>query len=620
MPGYRLGVDLGTTFTSAAVGTGRQVDSVALGDAAPQIPSAVFLREDGTLLFGEVAVQRGVTEPGRLAREFKRRLGDTTALMIGGTPMSAHALTGHLLRHILDLASERQGSAPATVVLTHPANWGSFRLELLEQAARVAGLGAVELLPEPAAAAAHFASLNRLDTGDVAGVYDLGGGTFDAAVVRRTAQGFEVLGEPQGLEQVGGVDVDAAVLAHVVAAAGLDADSFDPDDELAVLALDRLRRDCTRAKVALSSDSQAVVPVDVPGSRTSVRITRGELEEAVRPALLDTVAAFRRALTSAGVASGELAAVVLVGGSARIPLVKELLTADLRRPVVLSPQPKQSVALGAALLGARAATTAPPAPVGPRAVPAGRPSAPAAGRPAGRSGQSARVAGARAHVRSGVLTRRHLALAGGGLVVVAVLLALLGPQAGPPRTRDRAVLVDGQLLTGRVAVDVTSVAVTGLGPDRAALRATLLGVTLAHDDQPTSAAGRLVFSLSPIRLLAAGPLHAQVSDRTGTRAFLLVPRHRPFLASVPGAVCVLGVLFVAAYVESVLRGIRRRGRTRPADTVSLAALGSLAGGLLVVTAWGAADRLLLPVTAVLVLLVGLAAGALLPLAADPRRA
>ncbi len=179
--------------------------------------------------------------------------------------------------------------------------------------------------------------------------------------------------------------------------------------------------------------------------------------------------------------------------------------------------------------------------------------------------------------------------------------------------------VDGQLLTGRVGATDTSAPVSGLGPDRADLRVTLLGATLTHDDQPTATAGRLVFSLAPIRLLVAGTLHAQVSDRTGTRPFLLVPRDRPFLASVPGAVCVLGMLFVAAFLESVLGGVRRRRRARVADTASLAALGALTGGPLVLTAWGAANRLLLPGTVVLVLVAGLAGGVLLSGAADPRR-
>ena len=628
MPGYRLGVDLGTTFTSAAVGTGTRVESVALGDAAPQIPSAVFLREDGTLLFGEVAVQRGVTEPGRLAREFKRQLGDATPRLLGGAPMSAHALTGHLLRHVVDLTAERQGASPAGVVLTHPANWGAFRLELLEQAARVAGLDAVELLPEPAAAAAHFASLNRLDPGDVAAVYDLGGGTFDAAVVRRTAQGFEVLGEPQGLEQVGGVDVDAAVLAHVVAAAGLDPADFDPDDELAVLALDRLRRDCTRAKVALSSDSEAVVPVDVPGSRTSVRITRGELEDAVRPALLDTVAAFGRALTSAGVTSGQLAAVVLVGGSARIPLVKELLTADLRRPVVLSPQPKQSVALGAALPTV-------PSPVARPATPPQRDTAspdPSSARSAGNEIRRAAVTGSVPPTiadapasrtpppRTRAIHRRALVLACLGSLVVAVLVALLAPQAGLPRAANTSLLINGQSLTHRIPVDVASVHVTGLVRQGAALRATLLGATVDSDEQPTLKGDGLDFSLTNLQLLAVGPFRAQVADnRTGLHTVILVPTQRRFLASVPGAVCVLGVLFVAAYLESVLRAVRRRRRERAADVVALAGLGSLTGALLVVTAWGAADRLLTPLSVWFVLLAGLTAGVLLAAAVDPRR-
>ena len=87
--GYQLGIDLGTTYTAAAVARGGRVEVAALGTASPVIPSVVLLRADGEVLVGEVAVRRGQDEPTRVAREFKRRLGDPTPLVLGGTPYGA---------------------------------------------------------------------------------------------------------------------------------------------------------------------------------------------------------------------------------------------------------------------------------------------------------------------------------------------------------------------------------------------------------------------------------------------------------------------------------------------------------------------------------------------------
>src|SRR5262245_44634648 len=95
---YTLGVDLGTTYSAAAIARGGRVEIVTLGTTAPVIPSVVVLRDDGEVLVGEAADRRSLTEPTRTAREFKRRLGDPTPIVLGGTPYGAEALMAHLLR------------------------------------------------------------------------------------------------------------------------------------------------------------------------------------------------------------------------------------------------------------------------------------------------------------------------------------------------------------------------------------------------------------------------------------------------------------------------------------------------------------------------------------------
>nr|WP_221377180.1 Hsp70 family protein [Actinoplanes polyasparticus] len=347
---YGLGIDLGTTQTAAALrdDAGR-VEVVRLGGRRAEIPSLVFVKDDGGLLLGEAAERRGLAEPGRLAREFKRRIGDPVPILVGGTPFSAHALTAKLLRHVLDEVTRLRDGAPASLTLTHPANWGPYKREQFSQAVRLADAGAVKLITEPEAAALQHATARRIALGETVLVYDLGGGTFDVALLRRDADGFSLVGEPEGVEQLGGADFDEAVFAHVVGALGSGAQGLDPDDDAVTEALARLRRDCVEAKEALSFDTETSIPVALPGLHTRVRLNRSELESMISPALEDTIAATRRALRGAGVDAGQVSAVLLAGGSSRIPLVAQMLSEEFGRPVVADPHPEHSIALGAAV-------------------------------------------------------------------------------------------------------------------------------------------------------------------------------------------------------------------------------------------------------------------------------
>ncbi len=376
---YRLGVDLGTTYTAAAVDVGGRAEVLGLGIRAMQVPSVVYVRDDGDLVVGEVAEQQGATDPTRVAREFKRRIGDPVPILVGGSPYSAQALTARLLARVVEIATERHGGPPGHVCVTHPANWGPFKLDLLRQTLDLAGLGGVatSTCSEPEAAAIAYAARDRVAEGDRVAVYDLGGGTFDAAVLIREGPGFRLLGPPEGIEHLGGVDFDEAVLQHVLAGLGADAQALDDTDPATFAALARLRRACVEAKETLSSDVDAVIPVVLPGITRSARLTRGELDDMLRPAVAETVAAMERALEAATTSPADLSAIVMVGGSSRIPLVSQMLSAAFERPLAIDNHPKHDIALGAALRGAPAtpvaAPVAAPAPVPAPAAPVAAP-------------------------------------------------------------------------------------------------------------------------------------------------------------------------------------------------------------------------------------------------------
>jgi molecular chaperone DnaK len=348
--GYVLGVDLGTTFTAAALRRGGRSEVVALGADAFEMPSVALLRADGQLVVGEEAERLATDQPNRIAREFKRRLGDPTPLLLGGTPFPVHSLTARLLRAVVEQVTAQQGAAPDRVAVTRPANWGRHKQEMLGRAVAEALQVPSLVITEPEAAAIHYASTGHAGPGEVVTVYDLGGGTFDVTVMVSTGSRFTLAGLPAGLEQLGGVDFDDAIFGFVVEHLDEAFAQLDPDDPEVIGALARLRRDCVQAKVALSADTEATIPVSLPAVDTQVRVTRAEFERLIRPALQETIDLTGRALETAGVARADLTAFLLVGGSSRIPLVGQLLSETFDRPVVMEVHPKHSIALGAAAL------------------------------------------------------------------------------------------------------------------------------------------------------------------------------------------------------------------------------------------------------------------------------
>jgi actin-like ATPase involved in cell morphogenesis len=361
---YAAGIDVGTTFSAAATWRDGRATTVVLGDRAATVPSVLFLREDGVVLVGEAAVRRAVAEPRRVVREFKRRVGDTVPVVLGDQRFSAADLTARVVRWVADLVAEREGGPPDYTVLTHPASWGEHRRTVLADAAAAAGFPSAGLVPEPVAAGLYYAAQQRVPAGAVLGVYDLGGGTFDATVLRKTATGFEILGTPRGDDHLGGLDVDQVVLDQVVRSAGPTWPQVDDDDRVGLAALAQVRAAAVEAKEALSADTQAVVPLLLPGCTGEVRIARAELEREARPLVLHTVDLIRQTCLSAGIGTGEMDAVLLVGGSSRMPLVAEVVTTELGRPVVVDAHPKYAVCLGAAIAAAArlGAVIEPPAP------------------------------------------------------------------------------------------------------------------------------------------------------------------------------------------------------------------------------------------------------------------
>jgi YVTN family beta-propeller protein len=367
--GYSLGIDLGTSFIRAATSRGGRSRMIPLGDQTVLAPSAVRVRPDGQIrLADERDPDPAVDREASVGRDFKRRLGDPTPMIVGGQPHSAVSLMAAGLKQVFESVCAAEEELPRRLTLTYPAVWGPYRREQFEEVPRRAGIPPelVALITEPEAAALHYANRRHLADDDTVAVYDLGGGTFDTAITRVRGGRAEILGAPEGVEWLGGVDFDDAVLGFVDRAVGGEVSRLELDDPTSAAALRRLKRECVSAKERLSRESRTDIPVLLPRGFARVPISRPEFENLVRTPLRATLEALERALRSTGVSGDDLAGVLLVGGSSRIPLVAEMVSAGLGRPVMVDRHPQHCVALGAAASADPRPPAAPTAPPGKR--------------------------------------------------------------------------------------------------------------------------------------------------------------------------------------------------------------------------------------------------------------
>jgi actin-like ATPase involved in cell morphogenesis len=357
--GFRLGIDFGTWNTSAFL---RWPDGHArplLFDGSPLLPSAVYAELDGHLLVGRDAVHAARLDPARLEPNPKRRFdrggGEDTVVRLGDQDVALSALVAAVLGRVSEEAVRVAGVGldDLTVTLTHPAGWDASRTDALREAGRRAGLNPPRLVAEPVAAAGYFVSVlgRSIPPGAALVVYDFGAGTFDASVVVPSpddAGGYRVL-SIAGLPDVGGVDLDAALLHHVAQThRDADPEAWQRLAEPQTAADRRHRRhlveDVRAAKEMLSRSTAATVPV--PVLELEIRVTRDEFNELARPYLDRTVGTTAQAIAAAGLSADRIAAVLLVGGSSRIPLVAELLQQSTGQAPSTMDQPETVVAEG----------------------------------------------------------------------------------------------------------------------------------------------------------------------------------------------------------------------------------------------------------------------------------
>ena len=347
---YRLGIDLGTTNTVASVAAdGAPVQLVGLGARSQQMRSLLLVAEDDQFVVGDEAADRAAGDLSRLIIDPRKQLGTDVAMVVGGQEITAEQATAAMISFAVARATAQQHQPPSETVLSHPAHWDEYKVECFDRAIAAANVGTVRRCTDAEAALAMYAARESLGNGQRVVVYDLGGGACEVTVLEKTSSGARVLGASEGADHPCGADFDEAIFRLVLSNLGGRGRQLEADDPDSRRRLAEVKRACTHAKEALSTAAEAEVPIALPGNRTTVRLGRQEFVSLVRPGLRESVAMTARVIHGAGVQASDLAAIILVGGCCRMPVVAELLQREFDAPIGLGTHPEYDVAIGALL-------------------------------------------------------------------------------------------------------------------------------------------------------------------------------------------------------------------------------------------------------------------------------
>ncbi|EDX83263.1 DnaK family protein [Synechococcus sp. PCC 7335] len=347
-----LGIDFGTCYSSAAL----MLDGTFQAVKEPlkhgySFPSSAFLTKQGNIVVGQAAENQYRLAPGRYRREFKRDLGRTVPYVLGEQDFLPEQLILELVRTIKTEAEQMASDSLTTAIITIPATYQTYKRQLMEQVAAQAGFETVTLLEEPVAAATYYANKQGgLTEGDILLVYDLGGGTFDAALIQKQGNSFQVLAQPVGDEQCGGIDFDRQIYADLNSrCSDTLQDLLKPtNQDVAAVRTKLIVGDwCQGFKHQLSAvpEYEDLLPV---GMSETYALTRQQFESMIEPFVTRTLDLCTQLVQSANLSWEEISRVLMVGGSCRIPYVKESIEKAFGCAVERVTDPELAVSYGAA--------------------------------------------------------------------------------------------------------------------------------------------------------------------------------------------------------------------------------------------------------------------------------
>ncbi len=369
-----IGIDLGTTNSSAAVMDGAHPRVITTPEGEPTIPSVFAIDTEGNRLVGEAARRQAEANPAGTVQATKRLIGrnfhsksidrtrqvftyemveganEEVQVQVRDQVFTLEQISAAILSRVREVAETSLGGPVDRTVITVPAYFNDRQRNSVRSAGRMAGFDVLRILNEPTAAALAYGFGKDLE--QRIAVYDLGGGTFDISIIDLHGKVYEVVATG-GDTFLGGVDFDDRIMQHIL-------EEFDDkhgiDLSLDRVALQRIRDAAEATKIALSTHERAMVqlprialtdngPIDL-----EMELSRATVERLTLDLVQRTVDTCRRIFEEADTSPRQMDEILLVGGQSRMPLVQRAVTQMLGRPPCNDVDPEQAVSLGAAIM------------------------------------------------------------------------------------------------------------------------------------------------------------------------------------------------------------------------------------------------------------------------------
>ena len=346
-----IGIDLGTTNSCVAVMEGGEAVVIPNAEGNRTTPSVVAFSKTGERMVGQVAKRQAITNPDRTISSIKREMGSDHRVSIDGKAYTPQEISAMILQKLKSDAEAYLGSPVTEAVITVPAYFTDAQRQATKDAGKIAGLDVKRIINEPTAAALAY-GVDKEQAQKIM-VYDLGGGTFDVSILEIDDGVIEVLATA-GNNRLGGDDFDQCIMKYLVSefkrTEGIDL-SGDK------VAMQRLKEAAEKAKIELSGVTTSninlpYITADATGPKhLDVTLTRAKFNELTGHLVEATMGPVRQAMSDAGLKPSDLAKVLMVGGSSRIPAVVEAVKNFTGSEPFKGINPDECVAMGAAVQG-----------------------------------------------------------------------------------------------------------------------------------------------------------------------------------------------------------------------------------------------------------------------------
>ena len=344
-----IGIDLGTTNSCVAVMEGGEPVVIANAEGARTTPSVVAFTKNGERLVGQVAKRQAITNPDKTISSIKRDMGTDKKVNIDDKGYTPQEISAMILQKLKADAESYLGETVTQAVITVPAYFSDSQRQATKDAGKIAGLDVLRIINEPTAASLAY-GLDK-DTDHKIMIYDLGGGTFDVSILEIGDGVFEVLAT-NGNNRLGGDDFDDRVMNYL-------ADEFQKENGIDLradkMALQRLKEAAEKAKIELSGMTSAninlpFITADATGPKhLDITLTRAKFDQLTEDLVQATMEPTKKAMADAGLSPSDIAKVLLVGGSSRIPAVQEAVKKFIGKEPFKGINPDECVAIGAAI-------------------------------------------------------------------------------------------------------------------------------------------------------------------------------------------------------------------------------------------------------------------------------